>query len=177
MHDDVVGGVEGAGVVVVQDGCRFVGTLGFHVDEACWFSKRALSAEDKTVTIVGATVGHEVTLGAADFVASEVGRGEDFQFRDDDGLIAGGGGFRGGVGDLVGSDEEGICGGVEDAGFVEVGGARVVNEALELRGGAEEGEEGIVVDEERFRLGVRRIRRGNLSSFCCQLWRSGIGLD
>jgi len=32
MDDDVVGGVEGAGVVVVEESGGFVGAFGFHVD-------------------------------------------------------------------------------------------------------------------------------------------------
>ena len=45
-----------------------------------------------------------------------------------------------------GGYEERVGGRVEDAGFVEVGGAGVVDEALQGGGGAEEGEEGVVVD-------------------------------
>ena len=37
VNDDIVGGVEGAGVVVVEDGGGFVGALGFHVDQTGWF--------------------------------------------------------------------------------------------------------------------------------------------
>ena len=38
MDDDVIGGIEGAGVVVVQEGCGFVRAFGFHVDEAARFT-------------------------------------------------------------------------------------------------------------------------------------------
>ncbi len=45
---------------------------------------------------------------------------------------------------------------MKDAGFVEVGSSIVFDEALQSRIGTEDGEEGIVVDEERFGLGSRR---------------------
>ena len=34
MDHNVVGGVEGAAVIVVEEGGSFVGAFGFHVDEA-----------------------------------------------------------------------------------------------------------------------------------------------
>jgi hypothetical protein len=148
VDDDVVGGVEGPGVVVVEDGGRFVRALGFHVDEAGGFAEGALGAQDQAVAVVGAAVGHVLALRAADFVPREVGGGEEFNLGDDDGLVAGDDGVGGGVGKLVGGDEEGVGGRVEDAGLVEVGGARVMDQELEGGGGAEEGEEGVVVDEE-----------------------------
>ena len=39
---------------------------------------------------------------------------------------------------MIGGNEEGICWRVEDACFVKVGGARIVDEELKLRGGTEE---------------------------------------
>ena len=89
MHDDVVGGVEGAGVVVVQQGRGLVRTLGFHVDQAGRFAKGALGAQDQPVAIVGGAIGHIIALGTADFVAGEVGGREELDFGDDNGLIAG----------------------------------------------------------------------------------------
>lgn len=153
VDDDVVGGVEGPGVVVVKQGGGFVGALGFHVDEAGGFAERALGAEDEAVAVVGAAVGHVVALGAADFVTGEVGGGEEFDLGDDDGFAAGGDGVGGGVFEFIRCDEEGVRGGVEDAGFVEIGGAWVVDEALQGWIGAEEGEEGFVVDEEGVGVG------------------------
>lgn len=152
VDGDVVGGVEGPGVVVVEDGGRFVRPLGFHVDEAGGFAQGALGAQEQAVTVVGAAVGHVLALRAADFVAREVGGGEELDLGDDDGLVAGDDCVGGGVGELVGGDEEGVGGRVEDAGFVEVWGAWVVDQELEGGGGAEEGEEGVVVDEEGARL-------------------------
>ena len=61
---------------------------------------------------------------------------------------------------MVGGYEEGVCWGMEDAGFVEVGGAGVVDEALEGGVGTEEGEEGVVVDEEGLGLGSFRREDG-----------------
>ena len=101
VDGDVVGGVEGAGVVVVEEGGGFVGAFGFHVGESRWFAEGALGAEDEAVAVVGAAVGHVVAFGAADFVAGEVGGGEEFEFGDYDGFMGGGDGVRGGVGDLV----------------------------------------------------------------------------
>ena len=101
----------------------------FHVDEAGGFAEGALSAEDEAVAVVGSAVGHVVALGAADFVAREVGGGEEFEFGDYDCFMGRGDGVGGGIGDLVRGDEEGVCWGVEDASFVEVGGAGVVNQA------------------------------------------------
>lgn len=80
----------------------------FHVDEAGGFAEGALGAEDEAVAVVGAAVGHEVALGTADFVAGEVGGGEEFEFGDYDGFMGGGDGVGGGVGDLVRGDEEGV---------------------------------------------------------------------
>lgn len=133
VDDDVVGGVEGPPVVIVEKGRRLVGALGFHVDEAGGFAQGALRTEDQAIAVIGPAVGHEVALGAADFVTGEVGGGEEFDLGDDDGLVLGGDGVGGLVGDLIGCDEEGICGRVKDASFVEVRGARVGDEGGECR--------------------------------------------
>lgn len=104
-----------------------MGAFSFHVDEARWFAEGALRAEDEAVAVVGAAVGHVVAFWAADFVAGEVRWGEEFEFGDDDCFVGGGDGIGGGLGNLVRGYEEGVCGGVEDACFVEVGGAGVVD--------------------------------------------------
>lgn len=149
VDDDVVGRVEGSAVVVVEEGSSLVRALGFHVDETAGLAQRALCAEDETVAVVSPAVGHVVALGAADLVAGEVAWGEELDFGDDDGLVVSGDSVGRGVGNLIRGDEECVCRGVEDAGFVEVGGPRVGDEAGECRGRAEEVEEGIMVDEER----------------------------
>lgn len=148
VDDDVVWGVEGAAVVVVEEGSCFVGALGFHIDEAAGFAEGALRAKDEAVAIVGPAVGHVVAFRAADFIAGEVGGGEEFDLGDEDGFVLRGDGVGGGVGDLVGGDEECVCRWMEDAGFVEVGGSGVGDEDGEGGGGAKEVEEGVVVDKE-----------------------------
>ena len=104
-----------------------MGAFGFHVDEACGFAEGALRAEDEAVAVVGAAVGHVVAFGAADLVAGEVGGAEEFEFGDYDCFMGGGDGVGGVVGDLIRGDEEGVGWGVEDAGFVEVRRAGVVD--------------------------------------------------
>lgn len=126
--------------------------LGFHVDKAAGFTEGALGAEDKAVAVIGPAVGHVVPLWAADFIAGEVGGREEFDLGDNDGFVLRGHGVRGGIGDLVGGDEEGVCWGMEDAGFMKIGGSGVGDEDREGRGGAEQVEEGIVVDKEGTRL-------------------------
>ena len=71
-------------------------------------------------------------------------------------------GVRGSVGNVVGGDEEGVCWGVEDACFVEVRGARIVDEKLKFGVGTEERKKRVVVDEERLGLGIGGICRGEL---------------
>ena len=125
VDDDVVGGVEGPGVVVVEEGGSFVGAFRFHVDEAGGFAEGALRAEDEAVPVVRASVGHVVALWAADFVSGEIGWGEEFDLGDYDCFVAGCDGIGRGVSELVAGDEEGVCRWVEDARFVEIGGAIV----------------------------------------------------
>ena len=72
MDDDVVGGVEGARVEIVEDGGGFVGAFGFHVDQPGWFFQAALCAEDEAFAVVCAAIGHEVALRTTDFVACKV---------------------------------------------------------------------------------------------------------
>lgn len=162
VDDDVVGGVERAAVVVVQERGGFVGAFGFHVDETGRFAKGALGAEDDAVAEIGAAIGHVVAFRTADFVAGEVGRGEEFDFGDDDCFVRGGDGVGGGVWDLIGGDEEGVGGWMEDACFVEVWSSRIRNE--EGKGGrwAEKAQEGIMIDEEwtGLRGTGRKHRRG-----------------
>lgn len=104
-----------------------MGAFSFHVDEAGGFAEGALRAEDEAVAVVGAAVGHEVAFWAADFVAGEVGGGEEFEFGDYDCFVGRGDGVGGVVGDLVRGYEESVCWGVEDACFVEVRSTRVVD--------------------------------------------------
>ena len=59
---------------------------------------------------------------------------------------------------MVGRDEEGVRRRMKDACFVKIGGARIVDEELKLGSRAEEGEKGVVVDEEG--LGLRVGGRG-----------------
>ena len=157
VHDYVVGGVEGAGVVVVEEGGGFVGAFGFHVDEAGGFAEGALGAEDEAVAVIGAAVGHVVAFGAAYFVAGEVCGGEEFYFCDDYCFVAGGDGVWGIVRKLVGGYKESVCGRVENASLVEVGGPIVFDEALEGGIGPKDREKGIMIDEKGF--GLRRRGR------------------
>ena len=165
VDDDVIGGIEGAGVVVVEDGGGFVGTFGFHVDQARWFFQASLGAEDEAFTVVCAAIGHEIALRTTYFVARKVCRGEEFDFRDDDCFIMCGNGVGRGIRDVIGGNEEGVCWGVEDACFVEVGGTRIMDEELDFWGGTEKGEEGVVIDEKGFGLRVGGGGRGELAPF------------
>lgn len=154
VDDDVVGRVEGAAVVVVEQGGGAVRPLGFHVDEAARLVQRALGAEEDAVAVVDAAVSHVIALRAADFVAGEVFGPEDFDFGDGDGLVGCADGAGVVVGDVVGCDEEGVGGSVEDAGFVKEWSSFVFNQELELRRRPEEGEEHVVVDEKGSVFGV-----------------------
>jgi len=87
----------------------------------------ALGAEDEAVTVVGPAVGHVVAFRAADFVAGEICWGKELDFGDDDGLVAGGDGIGGRVFEFVGGYEERVCGWMENASFVEVGSAGVID--------------------------------------------------
>lgn len=59
---------------------------------------------------------------------------------------------------------------MEDASFVEVRSARVVYQELKSRIRAQEGKEGVVIDEKRFRLGGCRRYEGGSS-----MWSVGDG--
>ena len=89
VDDHVGGAVEGAGVVVVDEGGSFVGAFGFHVYQAGGLVQTTLGAEDQAVFVVGTPANHIVALWATDFVAGEVGWGEEFDFGDDDSLVRG----------------------------------------------------------------------------------------
>ena len=158
MDDDVVGGVEGARVVVVEECGCFMWSFRFHIDEARGFAERALRAEDDAVAVVGAAIGHVIAFWTANFVSREVRGGEEFYLCNHDCFVAGCDGVWGRVFELIGGYEEGIRRGVEDTSFVEEGGAGVIDEELKSRILAEEGEERVMVDEEGFRL---RRRRGD----------------
>lgn len=157
VDDDVVGGVERAAVVVVHERGGFVGAFGFHVDETGRLAEGALGAEDDAVAEIGAAIGHVVAFRTADFVAGEVVRGEELDLGDDDCFVRGGDGVGGGVRDLVGGDEEGVGGWMEDACFVEVRSSRVGDEEGKGRRRAEKAQERIMVDEEW--TGLRGIGR------------------
>ncbi len=118
----------------------------FHVDQSCWFSQTPLRTQKDPLAVIRSAVCHKVALGTADFVPGKVCGREDFDFGNDDCFVMCRDGVGRGIGDLVGSNEEGIRRGVKDAGFVEVGSAGVIDEKLELWIGAEEREEGVMVD-------------------------------
>lgn len=139
-------------MVVVEQCSGLVWALGFHIDEAGGFAQRALRAEYQAVSIIGSAVGHVVALRATYLIAGEVGRGEEFDFGNNDGLVAGSDSIGGRVVELVGGDKECIRGRVEDAGFVKVRGSWVVDKELEGGRGPEEGKKRIMVDEKRASL-------------------------
>lgn len=120
MDDNVVGGVERAAMVIVEEGDGFVGPFGLHVNETGRFAEGALGAKDKAVAEVGAPIGHVIALWAANLVAGKVGGREELNLGDDDGFVLGGDGIGGGVGNLVGGDEQCVGGWMEDACFMEV---------------------------------------------------------
>ena len=162
MYDNVIRRVEGPGVVVVQQCCGFVWPFSFHIDEGCGFAEGALCTDNKTIAIIGATVGHIVALWTAYFVTCKVCRREEFHLCNDDGFVL----CRDSVGrriwDLVGGYEESICLRVEHAGFMEVRSARIINEERKGWRRSEEVEKRIVVDEEGFWFGS--IWRDNVLS-------------
>lgn len=119
VDDNVIGRVELSAVVVVEQRRSLVGPLGFHVDEPARFVQRALGAEEDAVAIVDAAVGHVVAFRTSDFVAGEVFGTEDFDLGDDDGFVGRADRTRVSVRDVVGCDEEGVGGCMEDAGFVK----------------------------------------------------------
>ena len=108
MDDYIVGGIKRTGVVVIYQGSGFVRSLGFHVDETCGFIQGTLSAEDETVTVIRAAIGHVVSFRTANFVAGKVYWGVEFDFCNDDFLVGGCDCVRGVVGHLVGGYEEGV---------------------------------------------------------------------
>ena len=87
VDNNVVGGVERAAMIVVYKRDSFVGSFGFHVDEARRFAEGALGAEDDAIAKVAAAVCHVIAFWAADFVPSEVGGGEELDFGDEDGFV------------------------------------------------------------------------------------------
>lgn len=151
--DDVVGRVEGPGMIVVQQRDGLVRPFGFHVDQPGGLAQRTLRTQDQAVAVICAAAGHKVSLGASHFVAGEIGRGKELDLSDDNGLVMGGDCVRRRIRELVRGDEQGVGGWVEDARFVEEGGARIVDQDLQTGRRAEDPEEGVVVYEER--LGLR----------------------
>ena len=154
VDNNVVGGVKGSAMIVVYKGDGFMGSFGFHVDEAGGLAEGALGAEDDAIAEVGAAVGHVIAFWTANFVPSEVGRGEELDFGDEDSFVRSGDGVRGGVGNLVRGDEEGIGGWMKDACFVKVRSSWVRDEKGKAWGWAEEVEERIMVDKKW--AGLRR---------------------
>ena len=102
--------------------------------------------------IIRATVCHVIPFWASDFVASEVGGREEFDFGNDDGFVACCGGIGRGILELIRSHKKGISWGVKDASFVKVWCSIIFNKALEGRIGTENRQEGVMVYEKRFRL-------------------------
>lgn len=102
-------------------------TLGFHVNQSRGFAQRALRTEDETVAVVRTAIGHVVALWTADFITGEICGGKEFDFGHDYCFVAGRDGVWGGVFELVGGYEKGICRGMEDASLVEVWGAIVID--------------------------------------------------
>ena len=60
----------------------------FHVDESARFLQTALSAKDKTVSVICTTIGHVVALWTSYFIASKVCRGEKLDFCNNDGFVS-----------------------------------------------------------------------------------------
>lgn len=90
---DVARGVKGPRMIVVQERDGLVRPLGFHVDQSRGFSQRALGTQDQPVAVIRAAAGHVISLRTSDLVAGEIGRGEELDFGNDDGLIMGGDGI------------------------------------------------------------------------------------
>ena len=130
MDDHIVRGIEGAGVVVVEEGVGFVRTLGLHEDEPRRLPQAALGAEDDPISIIGPAIGHVVALGEADFVTAKVAGGEEFHLGHHNGLVARRHCLGRAIFELVGGDEEGIGRWVKDTCFMEVGTSGVVNQQL-----------------------------------------------
>lgn len=163
-HHDVAGGVKWPGMIIVEEGDRLMWSLGFHVDQPGGFFQRALRAQDQPVAVIRATTGHEISFRASDLVAREIRRGEELDFCDDDSLVMGRDRVRRCVRKLVRGDEESVGVRMEDARFVEKGGAWIVDQELQGGSRAEEGEEGVVVNEERLGLWGDEGGRGDSSS-------------
>ena len=129
-----------------------------------------MRAEYEAIAVVGTSIGHVIALWASYFVAREIGRREEFNFCDYDCFVASGDCLWRLVFKLIGGYEESISWRMEDASFVEVRSARVVYQELKSRIRAQEGKEGVVIDEKRFRLwGCRRYEGGS------SMWSVGDG--
>lgn len=129
-NDDVAGGVKRPGMVTVEERDRLVRPLGFHVDQSCGFSQRALGAQDQPVAVIGAAAGHEISFRTSDLVAGEIRRREELNFGYDDGFVVGRDRIGGGIRELVGGDEQGVGLGMENARFVEKGCAWIIDQEL-----------------------------------------------
>ena len=101
VDDDVVGGVEGAGVVVIDEGGSLVRAFRFHIYQACWLVERALRAEDHAISVVCSPIGHVVPLRTSHFVTCEVRRREKFDLRYDNCFVVSCDGIRAWIRELV----------------------------------------------------------------------------
>lgn len=147
VDHNVIRRVERTRMIVVDEGTGPMWSLGFHVYKTRRFVQRSLSAQDETVPVIRAPIGHVVALWTPNLVAREVRRREELDASHDNGLIGGGYCIRGWVGNLIGRDEESIGFWEENARFMEKRGALIIDEAFELRRSAQEREKGVVVDE------------------------------
>ena len=107
----------------------------------------------EAVAVVGSPIGHVVALWTSYFVAREVSGRKELNFCYDDCFVASGDGVWRGVFQLIRGYEECVGWRVEDTGFMEIRGARVMYQQLKSRVGPENGKEGVVIDEKGFRLG------------------------
>ena len=111
-----------------------------------------MRANYEAVAVIGSAVSHVIALWTSYLVAREIGRREELNFGDDYCFIASGNRVWRGVFQLVRGYEEGVTGGVEDAGFMKIGSAGVVDKELESRVRAEERKKGVVIYEKGFWL-------------------------
>ena len=121
-----------------------------------------MRAEDETVAVIGAPISHKITFRATDLIACEICGGEEFDFGDYDCFVARRCGIWRMVLDLVGSYEEGVGRGVEDAGFMEVWSSIIFDQTLKGRVGPENGKKRVVIYKEWF--GLRSCGRDDGSS-------------
>ena len=121
-----------------------------------------MRANYEAVAVIGPAICHVIALWTSYFVAREIGRREELDLGDDYCFIASGNRVWRGVFQLVRGYEEGVTGGVKDAGFMKIGSAWVVYKELESRVGPEERQKGVVIYEKGFWLRGRwRYKSGS----------------